>query len=290
MLAKFERRAFTEGCKVWLGKYRSLRNIPHWHYEHELISCFEGSATVLLDGRQYHMEAGTCILCFAESPHSIVGSFDSCVVVAQFDQSLCTGAAPYWLESPLFEDHYNSYACMDSMYREQETQMAFYSEKINASMSLLLIEILRNEPLVQRVAQNSKTIARYRDLLATIDQSFDHLSFRDAAEFMNMSEAYFSRFFKKESGMTFSQYLNIVRVGRAIDILAASPDITMASLMTECGFNTLRNFNRVFKNVTGYSPSTLPREYSLDYRSLSTYEDMFDPTMDSSILLTHPKK
>lgn len=37
MLAKFERRAFTEGCKVWLGKYRSLHNIPHWHYEHELV-------------------------------------------------------------------------------------------------------------------------------------------------------------------------------------------------------------------------------------------------------------
>lgn len=105
---------------------------------------------------------------------------------------------------------------------------------------------------------------------------------------MNMSDAYFSRFFKKVSGMTFSQYLNIVRVGRAIDILAVSPDITMASLMTECGFNTLRNFNRVFKSVTGYSPSTLPREYSLDYRSLSTYEDAFDPTMDSSILLTNP--
>ena len=44
MLAKFERRAFTEGCKVWLGKYRSLHNIPHWHYEHELV-CWMASST-----------------------------------------------------------------------------------------------------------------------------------------------------------------------------------------------------------------------------------------------------
>ena len=58
MLAKFERRAFTEGCKVWLGKYRSLHNIPHWHYEHELVSCLEGSAAVLLDGKQYRLETG----------------------------------------------------------------------------------------------------------------------------------------------------------------------------------------------------------------------------------------
>ena len=288
MLAKFERRAFTEGCKVWLGKYRSLHNIPHWHYEHELVSCLEGSAAVLLDGQQYRLEAGMCILCPAESPHSIASSLDGGVIVAQFDQSLCAGVAPFWLESPLFEDRYGSYSCMDGMYREQESRLAFCSEKINASMSLLLIEIFRNEPLVRRAAQNQKSIARYKDLLTVIDQSFDHLSFRDAAAFMNMSDAYFSRFFKKVSGMTFSQYLNIVRVGRAIDILAVSPDITMASLMTECGFNTLRNFNRVFKSVTGYSPSTLPRDYSLDYRSLSTYEDAFDPTMDSSILLTNP--
>ena len=117
MLAKFERRAFTEGCKVWLGKYRSLHNIPHWHYEHELVSCLEGSAAVLLDGQQYRLEAGMCILCPAESPHSIASSLDGGVIVAQFDQSLCAGAAPFWLESPLFEDRYGSYSCMDGMYR-----------------------------------------------------------------------------------------------------------------------------------------------------------------------------
>ena len=42
MLAKFEKRAYVGSEKVWVGKYRNLQNISHWHMEHEMIVCMEG--------------------------------------------------------------------------------------------------------------------------------------------------------------------------------------------------------------------------------------------------------
>lgn len=285
MLARFERRVFDKGCYVWLGKYRGLHNVPHWHYENELAACSEGSAIVMLDGRQYTLKSGMCILIRGESIHSITGNSDSHIIVAQFDQSLCSFASSNWPAQPLFNDFYNSYNRMDNMHKERKEKKSFYSEKINVVMSQLIIDIFRNMPLMSIEVSESKTMKRYNDLLKAIDHSYSDISFSDAAAFMNMSEAYFSRFFKRNSGMTFSRYLNIIRIGKAIEILYKNPTITMATLMAECGFNTLRNFNRVFKEITGYSPSCIPPGFILDYRSLATYEEAFDPTMEDSIPL-----
>lgn len=102
---------------------------------------------------------------------------------------------------------------------------------------------------------------------------------------MHMSPAYFSRYFKKMTGLTFSSYLNVLRVDRAVELLAGGEDITMADLMARCGFNTLRNFNRVFKAVTGYAPTSLPAGFSLDRRVLLSQGSTFDPTLDTSVVL-----
>ena len=48
MLAKFEKRAYVGSEKVWVGKYRNLQNISHWHMEHEMIVCMEGCAQVMV--------------------------------------------------------------------------------------------------------------------------------------------------------------------------------------------------------------------------------------------------
>jgi len=285
MLAKFERRVFEKGCYVWLGKYRGLHNVPHWHYENELAACSEGSAIVMLDGQQYTLKSGMCILIRSESIHSITGSPESRIVVAQFDQSLCSYTFPNWPARQLFDDLFDAYTRMDYMYREQKEKKLFYCEKINAAMSQLIIDIFRNEPLMYIETSESRTMTRYRELLNAIEHSYNNISFTEAAAFMNMSEAYFSRFFKRNSGMTFSRYLNVVRIGKAIEILHENSGITIAALMAECGFNTIRNFNRVFKEITGYSPTCLPHGFILDYRSLATCEESFDPTMEESILL-----
>ncbi len=285
MLAKFERRSFAEGCRVWVGKYRGLSNLPHWHFENELIACRAGEALITLDGEQVRTGGGDCVFCPGESIHSVTGSPDSRLIVAQYDAALCPGTAQLRPRAQLFADRYGAYERMDGIFREEQDRRPFYAEKMNAAMAELVVDLFRGEELERVPGEEFKTMDRYKELLGVIDRSFDELSFRDAAAYMNMSEAYFSRFFKRASGMTFSRYLNAVRIGKAIEILRAEPDITMAALMAECGFNTLRNFNRVFKEVTGCAPSQLPANFVLNLRSLATDQDGFDPTMDSSELL-----
>ena len=99
-----------------------------------------------------------------------------------------------------------------------------------------------------------------------------------------MSEAYFSRFFKRISGMTFSMYLNHIRVNRAIDLIN-NTDLSMTEIAMTCGFETIRNFNRVFRQITGYAPRELPDGYVLNLRSNSGNASDFDPTIKTSELI-----
>lgn len=71
MLAKFEKRDYEGSEKVWVGKYRNLHNISHWHMENELICCQAGSADVMLDDRMFRISAGECIFCASGKVHYI---------------------------------------------------------------------------------------------------------------------------------------------------------------------------------------------------------------------------
>jgi xylan 1,4-beta-xylosidase len=121
-------------------------------------------------------------------------------------------------------------------------------------------------------------------LLYDIDENAEIYSFSRAVDYMNMSEAYFSRFFKRISGMTFSMYLNHIRVNRAIDLIK-NTDLSMTEIAMKCGFETIRNFNRVFRQVTGYAPRELPDGYVLNLRSNSGNVSNFDPTIKTSELM-----
>lgn len=131
-----------------------------------------------------------------------------------------------------------------------------------------------------------KTLAGYKELLNHIDQNYDYLTFKDAADFMGLSETYFSKLFKNLCGMTFSQYVNVVRVEKAIELLTSENAYSVTEIASICGYSSIRHFNRSFLQITGYSPRSLPSDYQLDFKQFKTVADSFDPTLDESKLIT----
>lgn len=86
--------------------------------------------------------------------------------------------------------------------------------------------------------------------------------------------------------MTFSQYLNSVKLKHAVELLQdKNADFSITEISVRCGFDTIRHFNRVFKQLTGMSPRQLPPDYVLDDRPIRTIQDAFNPTLQNSELL-----
>jgi AraC-like DNA-binding protein len=74
-----------------------------------------------------------------------------------------------------------------------------------------------------------------------------------AAE-LGMSESRFSRFFRRATGNTFTDFVNLVRVNRACQLLMET-DRQVTRICYEVGFNNVANFNRRFREIKGMTPS-----------------------------------
>lgn len=101
---------------------------------------------------------------------------------------------------------------------------------------------------------------------------------------MHFSRPYFSKYFVTHTGMTFSHYLNTVRVAHAAELLREEKH-TVTEISGLCGFNTIRNFNRVFRDLTGYTPSNLPKDYTFTYLLKEYADSGFDPTLAGTEVL-----
>lgn len=287
MLAKFEKRAYAGSEKLWVGKYRNLHNISHWHMEHELIACKSGHAHVMLDDEMLVIVEGECVFCQSGSVHYIDSEEDCTLFVCIFNEKMNADiTSRYRLTSPVFQDRYSILPKLVDIRRELKQKPVFFEKKTENMISEILVDIFRGEELEPAMEQPSAVINKYKQLLSHIDREFEYITFSEAAEFMNLSEAYFSRYFKKQAGMTFSQYLNIVKIEKAVAMLAAEPGAKATEVMLRCGFSTIRSFNRTFKDVTGYTPKNVPAGYVLNARSVPAVQDTFDPTLASAVLLT----
>lgn len=286
MLAKFEKRAYAGNEHVWVGKYRNLHNISHWHMEHELIACREGSAQVMLDDTMFNITQQQCIFCHSGCVHYISASPNSLLLVCLFNEKMYDPiTSPFTLENPVFEDRYGILPKLSEIRHELQNQPIFFECRTEAMIGEILVDVFRGEPLRKAQWQFSDVITRYKQLLNHIDLEYEHITYRNAVQFMNMSDAYFSRYFKRQAGMTFSQYLNVVRIEKAVQLLDSDPTMKITDVMLRCGFNTIRSFNRVFREVTGFTPTTLPPGYVLNTRSVPTIQGSFDPTLSDAELL-----
>jgi len=81
------------------------------------------------------------------------------------------------------------------------------------------------------------------------------------SELMNMSSVSFNRFIKKRTGKTFVEYVNDVRIGYASRWLIEK-DLSISEIAFLCGFNSIANFNRVFKKNKRRTPTKYRHDFS----------------------------
>lgn len=108
--------------------------------------------------------------------------------------------------------------------------------------------------------QNEVDSARINGVLAFVTQNYrQEIQLSDAAKLANMSESAFSRYFKKRTRRTFSQFVLEMRIEHACKLLVEDK-MSVSAISLESGFNNLSNFNRQFKLLKKTTP--------LAYRSI----------------------
>ena len=80
------------------------------------------------------------------------------------------------------------------------------------------------------------------------------VSLTKLASVVGLHPTYFSRLFKQEMGMNFSDFMTVLRVDRAQELLKTQ-EMSVQEIADACGFSDVSYFCRKFKSVVGTTPS-----------------------------------
>lgn len=280
MLGKFEKRRFSSGEKVWLGHYKNLVNVLHWHFECEIIRVTKGRAKIKIGDLLFDAAEGDSFFCVGEKLHYIMSDEGSETDIMIFSEELAHDITDrFSLFSPKICDSFDVAALFEDIRRLQTEKGEFYRQAIENKVRGFVIDIFSTS----RCTLRDNKSRFYKNLISKINDEFAFITFSDAVKYSGYSSSHFSKLFRRLSGMSFTEYLNIIRTQAAIELLKSAEPPTSTVISLKCGFSTVRNFNKVFKEITGYSPKNLPKDYIIDSRT-KIDESLFDPTDKSSVL------
>jgi AraC-like DNA-binding protein len=86
-----------------------------------------------------------------------------------------------------------------------------------------------------------------------------HPDVNTVADSVHMSTAAFCRYFKKQTRMTFTDFVNQYRIAQSKTLLLQGKSVSEACF--EVGFESLSYFNKLFKKLTGENPSAFKKRY-----------------------------
>ncbi len=112
----------------------------------------------------------------------------------------------------------------------------------------ILDEKKDNTPIIK------PSVSSFIQIIKYLNENFEKdISLQYLAEYFNMNASYISYLIKKETGLTYSKYLNNLRIQKAKDLLKNS-ELSILEISETVGFHDYFYFIKKFKKITGVTP------------------------------------
>ncbi|MBB6671286.1 AraC family transcriptional regulator [Cohnella nanjingensis] len=258
---------------------------PHWHDHLEFIHLLEGTAQVHIDNRTFTVDAPAILFinsCKIHSMQALHGK--SCTIRGFiFDMSLLAGSlehsesqhvyARFIQTAPILEPILPSHPIWNELvvpfelaYQEYAKQAIGCELMIKSSLYRMIIPILRGYQRETCLNKDlDKSLAHYKRLkpaLDFIESCYDQKIYTDTlGSLVNMSLFHFTRFFKKVTGVTPTVFINRYRVEMAKRLLIQQ-DLTITQIAERTGFCNVNYFDKVFKEMNGFTPLELRKKFT----------------------------
>ncbi|MDR1766591.1 MAG: helix-turn-helix domain-containing protein [Lachnospiraceae bacterium] len=237
----------------------------HTHGDIEILYVLDGRTTLTLGHATYPLAGNSCVIINSNEVHGMESAGEvlfACVHIRYPELCRRLGVAQIGFDcntallrdarhaklQDLLMQVFNQYDARP-MYREN-----FYLEGLYLHLVDYIARSFRMDQPRKRDGEHARD-ERLREITDLIHAGCKTpLTLGVLAESLYLSESYLSKYIKRHFGMTFSEYLGEVRLGRAIDDLkSGSKSLTRVAL--DNGFPNTASFNRVFRKKFGTNPS-----------------------------------
>ncbi len=256
--------------------------VPVKAYEYRLVYVLDGEGDILIDGKTHRVSESTLLLWapgilysfHPEDSHPfklVAFNFDftmnnsgrSLPIVTDKEMAFNPGNIT---ETVTFDDcpALNSTLCIHSMKHvekymleidnEYNMRKNYFFQRIKGLLLLLLSDIasavLVSEASRKGIQKN--TVDRVIEYMQ--EHYRENISNSDIAEYINFDPAYINRLMVKHTGFPLRQYLIRHRISVSLNLLQTT-ELSVKQISEISGFTDINYFSRVFKKVTGTSPS-----------------------------------
>ncbi|MDO4332124.1 MAG: AraC family transcriptional regulator [Eubacteriales bacterium] len=234
----------------------------HYHDYFEIYFLESGERIHMIEDSMFQMQAGELILFSPYTMHHSFGEKDvpfkrvvlyfhkSEVDSAELLTALENGSGLY---CPKEKDSQIIGRILNELLHEQETPSAFRQTSEHALLNLLLVFLMHNS--IRQQSEKMDMINRIDTVISYIHNHYaEEISLEQLAQMFYISPYYLCREFKRCTNRTIIQYINITRIMNAQRKFMET-DKNVTQISKETGFSNVTHFNRVFKSVTGTTPS-----------------------------------
>ena len=226
-------------------------NYPlHLHQSFELIFLESGEMTVTVNGADYELSAGDAVFIPSNQMHSMRTVSHSAHKLIIFAPNLVSVFTKKMGDRvPAFHKFRPCSLCVDMLLGISVDSPVMEKKSL---LYYLCSEFHKNAEYIEPQSGPAPLIYRIFEFIQS--------NYGGACSLYGLSVAtgydysYLSSYFKRIVGISFNEYVNQVRISHA-GYLLANTDLSILGISTECGYKSLRSFNRNFKEHLGVTPS-----------------------------------
>lgn len=279
----YQQDIFESNLPFKLFSAERIQIPPHWHKEVEIVYVIDGRLKVGVNNNVYYLEKRDILIIGSCDVHYFISQKNySKVIIIQFEQSIynsingnavndiITIQRIYSTKHIKSVDNTEIHAQIElqifKLIEEYNHKLEGYELALKARLYDICAIIMRKLPIdycdqddKDKRISKLKKLEILEKIYQYVEKNYENdISLKEIAEAVNISEFHFSRFFKKTTGMNFKQFLNSFRIKKAEWMLLTTDD-SVAEIAFKTGFNSVKTFNRVFKEFKGCSPTDYRR-------------------------------
>ena len=151
-------------------------------------------------------------------------------------------------------DSDTTYALAGRYMRQIETYDR-YSD-MSPVFNQMLMDFTRRTAKCRSIPSNSPIVTKINKVIQA--HLYEKLTPTDISNQLQMNCSYLCRYFKQNTGMTITEYINKVKIAECMRLLE-STELPISQIYTQLGFSSQSYMQKVFKKIAGVTP--------LEYRS-----------------------
>lgn len=233
----------------------------HYHDLFEIYFLESGTCIYFIDNKSYQLVPGDIAIIPAGVIHNThyKNSRYSRMLINFSTRFIPAAVMPFlksirylYRNSDITDSLYTLFRQIETEY-EKNTELS--EEILCCYMHMLFFMLARNE----NVYDDTRTRNEYiENAVNYIQKNYSTaISLASTAKMFSVSPEHFSREFKKETGFGFCEYINLLRLKKAEQLLKQTQKISVTEVSEQCGFNDSNYFSVKFKKMYGMSPKKM---------------------------------